>query len=179
LLARLLGWPEAEAELIRHASPMHDIGKVAIPDAILLKPGALDPAERKLMERHAEIGYEILSGSEAPLNVLAATIALTHHERIDGTGYPRGLSGEEIPIAGRIVAVADVFDALVSRRPYRPALSIAEATAIMRDARGDHVDAAILDVFLGNLDQVEAIRQAHLDPTGDRRAPEPTGSRLE
>jgi putative two-component system response regulator len=143
-----------DAESIRLASPMHDVGKVALSDSVLLKPGGLTPAERVEMERHAEIGHEILAGSGSALLELAATIAWSHHEKYDGTGYPRGLAGDEIPIEGQIAAIADVFDALTSDRPYRPAFSIDEAMQMMRAERGTHFNPSLLDVFLDQVGPV-------------------------
>lgn len=160
LLAELEG---LDGELLRTASPMHDVGKVGIPDRILLKPGKLTEEERREMERHAKIGYEILSGSGSDLLDLAASIALTHHERYDGSGYPRGLTGKQIPIEGRIVAIADVFDALTSDRSYRPAFSFEQAIPMMTDQRGRHFDPELLDHFLAALDKIDAIRLQHVD----------------
>jgi putative two-component system response regulator len=136
---------------------MHDVGKIGVADAILLKRGPLDADQRAEMERHADIGYRILAGSGAELLDLAATIARTHHERFDGSGYPRGLEGEEIPLEGRIAAVADVFDALTSDRPYRPRFSRTEAVDMMRADRGSHFDPRVLDAFLGAEDEISAI----------------------
>jgi putative two-component system response regulator len=124
----------------------------------LLKPGALTPTERRLMESHTQIGYEILRGSEAELLRLAATLAWRHHERVDGAGYPRALEGDEIPIEGHIAAVADVFDALTSTRPYRAALSVPESLDLMYAGRGTQFDAVVLDHFLDAFDEVLAIR---------------------
>lgn len=157
LLAHRLG---LDPESIRLASPMHDVGKVAIPDSILLKPGPLTPDERLAMERHTEIGHEILSGSSSALLELAATIALTHHERYDGTGYPRGLAGAAIPIEGQLTAVADVFDALTSDRPYRDAFGLDQAMRIMREGRGRHFAPHLVDVFLESVDEMMAIRRS-------------------
>ena len=165
LLARLAGFDDERAELIRIASPMHDVGKIGIPDRILLKPGALTDEERQVMEAHAEMGHRILAGSNAELLELAALLALTHHERIDGTGYPRGLAGDEIPIEGRIAAVADVFDALTSDRVYRPAFQPDEARALMHEGRGTQFDPWLLDLFFDAFDDVLAIRQATADDT--------------
>jgi len=134
-------------EPMRFASPLHDAGKVAIPDAILLKPGGLTAEERTILQTHAERGHELLRGSASPILELAATIAWTHHERFDGTGYPRGLSGEDIPIEGRIVAIVDVFDALTSDRVYRPAFTDETALAMMAQGRGTHFDPRLLDIF--------------------------------
>jgi putative two-component system response regulator len=158
LLAGLL---DLNAESMRITSPMHDAGKIAIPDRILLKTGRLTEAERGVMEEHAEIGYRLLSGSNSELLELAATIAWTHHEKYDGTGYPRGLSGEAIPEEGRIAAIADVFDALTSARVYRPAFEVDQAVAIMREERGKHFDPTVLDLFLNSLDEVLAIRERY------------------
>ncbi len=152
VLAERLGLEAEQVELIRVSSPMHDVGKIGIADEVLLKPGALTAEERTLMERHAQIGHDILAGSHSEMLDMAALIALTHHERIDGTGYPQRLEGEEIPIEGRIVAVADVFDALTSDRVYRKAFGIEKAIEIMREGRGSQFDAAILDLLLENLD---------------------------
>jgi putative two-component system response regulator len=147
-IARKLGLEPAMCDLLAIASPMHDVGKVAVPDEILLKPGPLTVEERSQMEQHAEVGYRILTGSRAPLLQLAASIAWTHHERVDGTGYPRGLKGDEIPIEGRIAAVADVFDALMRDRTYRPRMPRDEAEAIMQSGRGTHFDPRVLDALV-------------------------------
>jgi cyclic di-GMP phosphodiesterase len=160
LLARAAGWPAEEIELLRMAAPMHDVGKIGIPDRILLKPGPLTPRERREMERHTLIGREILTGSDSSLLNLAATIALTHHERFDGGGYPHRLRGEEIPVAGRIVAVADVFDALINDRVYRPALALEVAIGILKEGRGTQFDASILDALFDNLDAALAVQSA-------------------
>jgi diguanylate cyclase (GGDEF)-like protein len=149
LIARQLGLDETFAELIRIASPLHDIGKIGIPDQVLLKPGPLDDGERTLIEGHAEIGYRILTGSDSELLDLAASIALSHHERWDGAGYPMRLRGQEIPLEGRIVAVADVFDALTSDRVYRAAFTTEAALEIMVAGRGTQFDSTVLDAFLG------------------------------
>jgi putative two-component system response regulator len=143
---------------------MHDVGKIGVPDAILLKPGPLDAGERVEMQRHAEIGYGILAGSGAELLDLAATIAWTHHERFDGGGYPRGLKGEEIPLEGRIAAVADVFDALTSDRVYRAAFTRAEALMMMRAERGLHFDPRVLDAFLEAEGEINTIMARTVPP---------------
>jgi putative two-component system response regulator len=148
-IARRMHLSEEVCNIISLAAQMHDIGKVAIPDRILLKRGPLTEDERSLVETHAEIGKQILQGSESPILTLAEAIAWTHHEKVDGGGYPRGLVGEEIPIHGRIAAVADVYDALTRDRPYRQAMPVAEATALMADGRGTHFDPEVLDVFMG------------------------------
>jgi putative two-component system response regulator len=147
-IARDLDLDRERCEVIRVASAMHDVGKIGIPEAILLKPGPLTPSERREMERHAELGYRILAGSSARLLRVAATIAWTHHEKFDGSGYPRGLAGDDIPLEGRIAAVADVFDALTRDRVYRARLPPEEARRIMQEGRGTHFDPVVLDVFM-------------------------------
>jgi putative two-component system response regulator len=161
LLGRLAG---LDSEALRVASPLHDVGKVAIADSILLKPGPLTPEERRQMEQHAEVGYRILTGSGSPMLELAATIARTHHERYDGSGYPHGLSGELIPVEGRIAAVADVFDALTSHRVYRPAFPVEKAIEIMLDGRGSHFDPELLDCFLNARSELLEIMHSLFEP---------------
>lgn len=158
-LARRLGLDAEFVELLREAAPMHDVGKIGTSEVILRKPGTLDEGERKEMERHTVIGHEILAGSDSQLLQIAATIALTHHERYDGTGYPHGLAGEEIPLAGRITAVADVFDALLGDRCYRPALAVEDAVAIIREGSGTHFDPQIADLLIDGLDEVLSLRE--------------------
>jgi methanogenic corrinoid protein MtbC1 len=148
LLAEQIGMDPDFCERLSHAAPLHDVGKVAIPDSILLKPGPLTPEERAIVETHAEEGHRLLRGSSSSILVLATTIALSHQEKWDGTGYPRGLAGESIPIEGRIVAIADVFDALTSDRVYRKAFSVQEAVQMMREQRGRHFDPVLLDAFM-------------------------------
>jgi CHASE2 domain-containing sensor protein len=148
LIARELGLPGEQCELLRHATPLHDVGKVGIPDRILLKPGALDPDEWLVMQSHTLIGSRILSGSSSPVVQLAEEIALTHHERWDGGGYPNRLRGEQIPLSGRICAVADVFDALRSERPYKPAWSLEDTLEEIVRQRGRHFDPRVVDAFL-------------------------------
>ena len=150
-VGRLLGLGPWDCELLRMASSMHDVGKVAVPDRVLLKPGPLDAAKRREVEHHSQVGHDVLAGSGSGVLELAAKIALTHHERWDGTGYPSGLEGEEIPIEGRIVAVADVFDALTHDRVYRPAMPLEVALATLRDGRGTHFDPDVLDCFLASV----------------------------
>lgn len=156
-IARRLGLDDAFCELLRVASPLHDIGKIGISDEVLLKPGALDADERKLIEAHAEIGYRILAGSGSELLDLAASIALTHHERYDGSGYPTGVLGPEIPIEGRIAAVADVYDALTSDRVYRPAYPDDLALELMRDGCGTQFDPEVLDAFFATTEPESTI----------------------
>ncbi|HVF52089.1 MAG TPA: HD domain-containing phosphohydrolase [Actinomycetota bacterium] len=154
ILGRTTGMSDEETERLVMASQMHDVGKIGIPDSVLRKPGKLDPQERAMMERHAEIGHRVLSGSRSDLLILAADIALTHHERVDGSGYPRKLGGDDIPLEGRIAAIADVFDALTSDRVYRAAMPIDDAIALMKRDRGSHFDAALLDSFFDVLPEV-------------------------
>jgi hypothetical protein len=137
---------------IGHAAPLHDVGKVAIPDAILLKPGALTTEERAIVETHAEEGHRLLRGSSSSILDMGATIALSHHERWDGGGYPRGIAAENIPIEGRIVAIADVFDALTSHRVYRAAFSVEKAVEMMLDQANRHFDPVLLHKFMEVLD---------------------------
>jgi len=160
LLAKACGMSAAECELVLNASPMHDVGKIGISDQILLKPGRLTPEERAIMETHASIGADILaSASGNKLLEMAHTIALTHHEKWDGSGYPNGLAGEAIPLVGRITAIADVFDALTSERPYKKAWPEAEAVAFMQEQAGRHFDPKLIKLFLGLLPEVAEIRQ--------------------
>jgi putative two-component system response regulator len=154
MLAVELGLDPAEATLIGHAARLHDIGKIGIADALLLKPGKYTAEEMTAMEQHASIGARILSGSTNELLTMAEQIALTHHERWDGRGYPNGISGEEIPLEGRIVAVADVFDALTSERPYKKAWPLAEARAHLEANAGSHFDPACVDAFVSRWEDV-------------------------
>jgi putative two-component system response regulator len=147
-VAEALGLPDARCELIRLASPLHDVGKIGIPDRILRSPESLSPEDWDLIRQHPEIGYQMLSGSGEELLDLAACIALTHHERLDGSGYPRRLRGDEIPIEGQIVSVADAYDVLTSGRVYQPAMSVAEAAEVLRRGRGTLFDAVVLDALL-------------------------------
>ena len=158
-VAGTLKLPPGEVEIIRHASPMHDVGKIGIPDAVLLSPRKLDPEEWEIMKTHPAIGARILAGSPSPVLQAGETIARAHHERWDGSGYPGGLRGEDIPLAGRICAVADVFDALTSNRHYRDALPNATVWEMMQAERGRHFDPAVLDVFVASREAVEMIQQ--------------------
>jgi CHASE2 domain/HD domain len=147
-LALEVGMPRAEADRLRHASAMHDIGKIGIPDLILHKPGKLDPAEWEVMKTHTSMGASILGGSNAPLIQMAETIARTHHERWDGSGYPAGLAGADIPLVGRIVAICDVFDALMSVRPYKHAWTLDAAIDEIRAQSGRHFDPELVEPFV-------------------------------
>ncbi|OAS23011.1 two-component system response regulator [Methylobacterium platani] len=158
ILAEALGLPPAACRSIFLAAPLHDVGKVAVPDAVLLKPGRLDPDEFAVIREHAAIGERILGGSSSDLIQLAAEIAGAHHERWDGKGYPHGLSGRLIPLPARIVAIADVFDALTTTRPYKTAMTDAEAFAHIVRERGAHFDPACVDAFLAAGDRIRAAR---------------------
>jgi len=157
-IARILGLPVDQQDLLLQAAPMHDIGKVGTPDSILLKPGKLTDDEFSIMKNHAKIGYEVLNTSSSPLLKVAAEIAHTHHEKFDGSGYPNGLKGEDIPLFGRIVAVADVFDALTSERPYKKAWSVEQASQLLHDGSGKHFDPQCVSAFFTDFDEVMAIK---------------------
>ncbi|HEX4145724.1 MAG TPA: HD domain-containing phosphohydrolase [Pirellulales bacterium] len=167
LLAATLGWDRERVESIRLAAPMHDIGKIAIPDAILCKPGKLTPDEFAAMQTHAELGARLLAGSQSPVLRMAHEIALGHHERWDGSGYPSGLRGTEIPESARIVAIVDVYDALSHDRVYRPALPEAEVLKILHSGRGTHFDPRLLDAFLALLPEMRAIAESVTDCEAD------------
>jgi putative two-component system response regulator len=162
-IARKMGLPEKAVEIILCAAPMHDIGKIGIPDDILLKPGKLDSEEWKIMKQHTIIGANILKGSKIAFVRMGATIALTHHEKWDGSGYPKGLSAKQIPLAGRIVALADVFDALTSKRPYKEAFSIEKSNQIIEQGRGNHFDPDVADAFFSIQDEILQIKENHQD----------------
>jgi response regulator RpfG family c-di-GMP phosphodiesterase len=157
-LAEALGWTAEEAQNIRVAAPMHDVGKIGVPDGILLKTGKLTTEEFEVVKKHSEIGATILDESDIPLLNMAYDIALHHHERWAGNGYPHGLSGEAIPLCARIVSVADVYDALVHTRPYRLALPEEQALEIMDADRGKHFDPWIFDRFMEILPEIRSIR---------------------
>ena len=163
LIAQKMGLPDQRVSLILTASPMHDVGKIGIPDNILLKNGKLNPREWEIMKTHTTIGGRILSGGASEYMIMGAEIALSHHEKWDGSGYPQGLRGRGIPLAGRICAVADVFDALTSKRPYKDAFSVEKSMNIMKEGRGTHFDPRVLDVFLANMDGILKIKARHQD----------------
>ena len=167
LIALQLGLPAGDVELLLQAAPMHDIGKVGTPDHILLKPGPLTPDELVIMRDHAMIGFEILRDSPSPFLQLAASIARSHHEKFDGTGYPLQLVGEAIPLVGRIVAVADVFDALTSIRPYKTAWPLEQALTFLQDNAGSHFDPACVHAFVQNRDGIHQIRAKFQDDLHD------------
>ena len=171
----MYGLGEAEAELLKIASPMHDIGKIGIPDAILNKPAKFTPEEFEIMKNHAVIGYNMLQGSDRKLLKTSATIAYEHHEKWDGSGYPRGLKGQDIHIYGRITAIADVFDALGSDRCYKKAWELDRILNLFKEEKGRHFDPVLIDLFFENLDKFLAIRDTYkdeyeeLDPLGIER----------
>lgn len=161
LLALEFGMGEQQAELLRQAAPMHDVGKIGIPDAILLKPGRLTPDEFDHMKQHAAIGAQILANSSSPLLQLAHKLAIEHHEKWDGSGYPNDLKGEQISVEGRIVAIADVFDALTSKRPYKEAWGVEEALEHMQAQAGKHFDPHLINLFVNKLDAIIAIKNTY------------------
>jgi putative two-component system response regulator len=189
LIATELGFPRPAADLIEQAAQLHDVGKIGIPDAILHKPGKLDPHEfdivrdhcgigRRIinplsheesirLKTHTSVGLQIMGSTRSPVLRLAAVIAVSHHEKWDGSGYPKGLSGNAIPIEGRIVAVADVFDALSSARPYKEAFPVDKCLRILEDGRGKHFDPRVLDAFMTRKDEVLRIRAEYLDCSDD------------
>jgi putative two-component system response regulator len=180
VIANQLGWSETACQMLRQAAQLHDVGKIGIPDAILTKPGKLTPEEYAVIQkhcgygkqvfdsltdsewsayrRHTELGGQLLAGCGSELLDTAAEIALTHHERWDGSGYPIGLAGEDIPIAGRITAVADVFDAISTSRPYKKALPMEQCFTILREGRGTHFDPQVLDAFFSARDEIVRIQ---------------------
>jgi putative two-component system response regulator len=164
MLGRAAGMSSAESSILLDASPMHDIGKIGIPDSILLKPGKLDPGEWEVMKTHTTIGAEILSGHDSDLLETARLIAVTHHEKWDGSGYPNGLKGAGIPLVGRIVAVCDVFDALVSWRPYKQAWPVEDAIAEIRSQAGRHFDPELVGLFMKMLPDVLEVRHQYAEP---------------
>jgi putative two-component system response regulator len=158
LLGVAAGMSAREADDLLHAAPMHDVGKIGIPDRILQKPGPLDPDEWAVMQTHAAIGAAIIGEHASGMLALARSIALTHHEKWDGSGYPNGLAGEAIPLAGRIIAIADVFDALTSARPYKKAWTIEAASDYLQQQKGRHFDGCLVDLFLQQMPEILAIR---------------------
>ncbi|PJZ24636.1 two-component system response regulator [Leptospira hartskeerlii] len=158
-LAKALGHSEDTAEKILHASPMHDIGKIGIPDSILQKPGKLDPEEWEIMKTHPTIGAEIIGDHDSALLQMAKSIALNHHEKWDGSGYPNGIKGDTIPVEARIVTIADVFDALTTERPYKKAWSIEDAVNHIRKGAGSHFDPGLVPIFLNLMPELLEIRE--------------------
>ncbi len=163
LLALKYGLSQEDAELLKFASPMHDIGKVGIEDGILKKPGKLTPQEFEIMKTHAELGFNMLKSSDKPILKAASIVAHEHHEKWDGSGYPRGLKGEEIHIFGRITAVADVFDALGSERCYKKAWELDDIFKLFKEQSGKHFDPKLIDLFFENFDEFDKIRLEYKD----------------
>ncbi|MEZ9199699.1 HD domain-containing phosphohydrolase [Shewanella sp. 10N.286.54.B9] len=163
ILAKAAGMCEADADMLMAASPMHDIGKIGISDAILRKPGKLTDDEFEEMKKHAEIGAEIIGDNESDLLKMAKIVAISHHEKWNGTGYPYGLKGEDIPRIGRIVAIADVFDALTCERPYKRAWSVEEAISHLQQQAGEHFDPQLVPLFLEHMDEITEIMQSFKD----------------
>ncbi len=174
LMAATAGWASERVDQIRLAAPMHDVGKIGIPDAILCKPGKLTPEEFAIMQTHTELGAKMLAGSASPVLNMAQAIAMCHHERWDGTGYPAGLAGLEIPEEARIVAIVDVYDALSHDRVYRKAIPETQVLAMMKNQRGKHFDPRLFDIFMSLLPEMRAISQAVPD---DDEATSPASSR--
>lgn len=162
-LAEAMGANDDWVELLFKAAPMHDIGKIGIADSILLKPGKLDAEQWQEMQRHSQYGAKILGNNDHPLFVMAKEIALFHHEKWDGSGYPKGLKGEEIPLAARVVAITDVYDALTSERPYKKAWSEADALNLLQQEAGKHFDPALVPLFLQSMEKVRQIQQKYAD----------------
>ncbi|SIQ95638.1 two-component system response regulator [Aquipseudomonas alcaligenes] len=159
VLALAAGFSEAQAEELLNAAPMHDVGKIGIPDAVLRKPGKLDGEEWEVMKQHAQIGADIIGEHPSGLLRMAREIALNHHEKWDGSGYPRGIGGVEIPVEARIIAIADVFDALTSERPYKKAWPVEEAVQLLREQSGRHFDPELVELFLGQLPAILVIKE--------------------
>ncbi|MEZ9131218.1 HD-GYP domain-containing protein [Vibrio breoganii] len=165
ILAKSCGMQDEPADLLREAAPMHDIGKIGIPDGILLKKGKLDPEEWNVMRTHVQIGVDILGNCEgSKLMEMARIVALTHHEKWDGTGYPNGLEGEHIPLVGRICAIADVFDALTSARPYKQPWSVEEALQFLDEQKSQYFDATLVDLFLSQEPKIREIMRKYAEP---------------
>lgn len=162
-IGQKMGLAKKAVEAILYAAPMHDIGKIGIPDNILLKPGKLNSEEWEIMKQHTIVGGNILKDSKIGFVRMGAMIAMTHHERWDGSGYPNGLKGRLVPLAGRIVALADVFDALTSNRPYKRAFSIEKSTRIIEEGRGNHFDPDVVDAFFSTFDEILQIKEMHQD----------------
>ena len=163
ILGLAAGMSDAEADMLLNAAPMHDIGKIGIPDSILRKPGKLDEGEFEIMKTHCMIGAEILGDDTSELLQLAKVVALTHHEKWNGFGYPHGLSGEEIPRVGRIVAIADVFDALTSERPYKKAWSVEDAVELLQTSAGEHFDPLLVSLFVDSLPEVLDVKKKYAE----------------
>ena len=167
IIGRAAGMAEEDLDLLLNASPMHDIGKIGVPDHILLKPGKFEPEEWEIMKTHAQIGGDILSGDDSPMMSMAREIALTHHEKWDGSGYPNSLKGTDIPLVGRVSALADVFDALTSVRPYKKAWSIEDAVSFINENSGSHFDPELVKHFVDSLDLIVDVKEKYMEPESD------------
>ncbi len=165
LIARALGHDTEWSELVFQAAPMHDIGKIGIPDKVLLKPGRLDDEEWALMHKHPAFGAEIIGRHSSPLLDMSRVIAISHHEKWDGSGYPKGLKGEEIPLAGRVIAIADVFDALTTERPYKKAWTVEDAVNLIDENAGSHFDPALVPLFHDVLPEILKIKEQYGEST--------------
>lgn len=163
ILGKAAGMELKDYRSLMHAASMHDVGKIGIPDAVLLKPGKLTESEFETMKTHSTLGSKLLSGIQSKVLSMAAKIAITHHEKWDGSGYPNGLVGEEIPIEGRIAGIVDVFDALISKRPYKKAWSVDEAVKLIKSEKGKHFDPRLVDLFLENLPEILKIKEEFAD----------------
>jgi putative two-component system response regulator len=170
VLGLAAGMTERDADDLLHAAPMHDVGKIGIPDRILQKPGPLDPDEWKIMQSHAAIGAEIIGEHQTGMLALARNIALTHHEKWDGSGYPKGLKGDDIPLEGRITAIADVFDALTSVRPYKKAWTEEDALTFLVEQKGKHFDPVLVDLFIAQMPAIRSIRQRWAEQSPELKA---------
>ena len=164
LLGKYIGMSDYDCDLLLNASPMHDIGKIGIPDHILLKPGKLEPEEWSIMQAHAQIGADILAGDDSDLMLMAHEIALTHHEKWNGKGYPKGIEGETIPLVGRVTAIADVFDALTSERPYKKAWTVEATVDLIKQESGQHFDPQLVELLLEKLSEIVAIKEKYAEP---------------
>lgn len=167
VIAKAAGLDDKQCDLLLNAAPMHDVGKIGIPDHILLKPGKFEPEEWEIMKTHAQIGADILFGDDSKLMTMAHDIALSHHEKWNGEGYPYGLEGEAIPLMGRITALADVFDALTSKRPYKKAWTVEKSVELIKEESGQHFDPELVKLFIENLPEIVAIKEKYAEPEND------------
>jgi putative two-component system response regulator len=163
VIAKAAGFDDEQCDLLLNAAPMHDIGKIGIPDDILLKPGKFEPEEWKIMQTHAQIGADILSGDDSDLMMMAQEIAISHHEKWNGQGYPNGLKEENIPLVGRIIALADIFDALTSKRPYKEAWSVEKSVNYIKEESGEHFDPRLVELFMQELPEIIEIKEKYAE----------------
>jgi len=167
VIAQAAGMDDERCDLLLNAAPMHDIGKIGIPDHILLKPGKFETEEWEIMKTHAQIGADILAGDDSELMCMAHDIALSHHEKWNGKGYPNGFAGEAIPLVGRVTALADVFDALTSRRPYKEPWTVERSLELIKSESGQHFDPRLVDIFVEKLPEIVAIKEKYAEPEAD------------